>query len=118
MSDVLWGIFSLEELLVNIHEHVYNCSINIFCIILVRSTVRTKQHQFQPGRVELVDNAGRCGTARPNLSRETKFSGANWGKNHFFPFQLTTTRIGHQPLNNDTHTRTHTLNASGIERLG
>ena len=31
----------------------------------------------------------------PNPSRETKFSGANWGREDFiFPVQLTTSRIG------------------------
>ena len=35
------------------------------------------------------------GTRRPNLSRETKLSGANGGREIFiFPIQLTTSRIG------------------------
>ena len=37
----------------------------------------------------------RCGTGRPNPSRETKFSGVNEDREiFFFPVQLTTSRIG------------------------
>ena len=47
------------------------------------------KHQIQP---EYGDEQG---TGLPNPSRETKFSGANAGREMFiFPVQLTTNRIG------------------------
>ena len=50
------------------------------------------KHQVQP---EYGERAGWRGTGRPNLSRETKFSGANGDREIlFFLVQLTTSRIG------------------------
>ena len=50
------------------------------------------KHQIQP---ECGECAGCRGTGRPNMSRETKFSGANGDREIFiFPVQLTTSRIG------------------------
>ena len=50
------------------------------------------KHQIQPGCGE---RAGWRGTGRPNLTRDTKLSGANGDReNSVFPVQLTTSRIG------------------------
>ena len=53
---------------------------------------------------------------RPDLTRETKLSGANGDReNSVFPVQLTTSRIGNpypvdaQSAESDDHTHTHTL---------
>ena len=50
------------------------------------------QHQIQP---EYGDEQADGGTGLPNLSRETKFSGANGDREiSIFPVQLTSCRIG------------------------
>ena len=57
--------------------------------------IRVSKHQIEPDCGERA--AGWRGTGMPNLSRETKFSGANGDRKKFiFPVQLTTSRIGNQ----------------------
>ena len=48
----------------------------------------------------LGEQAGRRGTGRPNLSRETNFSGANGDDRgtFIFSFQLTTSKIGNHTV--------------------
>ena len=74
-----------------------------------------KHHIPQPKYGEW---AGSCGTGRPNLSSETKFSGTNGNTEMFvFPVKLTTSRIDILTRLIITRLYVMTINGKSLDRM-